>query len=141
MLSNPYVRALAAGASAGSRTFTAPALTLEAGGSVWAGAAFLAAAGELVADKLPVMPSRLRPGGLIARFVSGAFCGAAVAERNAGTRPLGFVLGALAAGGAAWLGAGWRRFVAERGWPDFPAAIAEDAVAYSLARAANTLND
>ncbi len=95
--------------------------------------------GELIGDKLPQTPSRLEPQGLGARLVLGGAGGAALAWR-AGAHPL---LGALAA--TAGVGAGavgglrMRQAVAARGWPDLPAALAEDAAALGLARTAGRL--
>jgi uncharacterized membrane protein len=140
MTSKPYARALLAGASAGLRTFTAPAVTLASTTNVWTGAVSLAAAGELVFDKLAIAPSRMRPGGLTARFFSGGSCGASLAARNEGSRAVGAALGALTALGTAWLGNRGRGFVAARGLPDFPFALLEDAIAFGLARVANTLD-
>jgi len=134
---HPYLRALGIGAAAGSRTFTAPAATLQAGGNVWAGLAMLAAAGEYVIDKLPKTPSRLEAAPFLGRLVSGGLCGGAVAARNDGSRAGGIVAGAIGAAAGAWLCAHGRAFVAERGWPDLPAALFEDAYAICLAQVVN----
>ena len=89
----------------------------------------LAAAGELVADKLPRTPSRKAPPPFIARVLSGALCGAAVGA------PHGALLGGLIAGAVgAVLGTlgGYEarmRLVAATGGRDLPIALAEDAVA------------
>jgi len=133
-----YLRAATAGASAGLRTLTAPAVTLAAAGNQWAWLVGAAAAGELVMDKLPATPSRLRPVGLGGRIVSGGFCGAALALRDEEAPWLrGALCGALAAVAAAFAGNRWRKAAADRGWPDLPAALAEDALALLSARAAN----
>jgi uncharacterized membrane protein len=142
--------ALAAGAVAGMRSMTAPAVVsfkmkriakaegLEhptglSGGRVGTGLA-LAALGELVADKLPKTPNRTDPPALIMRGVSGAFAGAALSGRKRNDRIKGAVLGGLAAIGVgygmyylrAWLGR-------KSGVPDAVLAIGEDAVALTLA--------
>jgi len=141
------VRALAIGAAAGSRSslgVAAPVLARRAGdrpgaGSAWRrrlvrAVACAAVVGELVGDKLPTTPSRLDPPGAYVRLASGAVGGVLVARRR--TRGLGVVAAAAAgAAGAAvgtWGGAAWRRLaVGER--PDWPGAVAEDAVALTLA--------
>ncbi|WNI14361.1 hypothetical protein [Actinacidiphila sp. ITFR-21] len=104
-----------------------------------------AAAGELVGDKLPNTPSRLGPAGLLPRIVLGAFAATALADRAGRGRrtaiplPAAAAIGAAAAFGGAHAGARWRRAVADRGLPDWPAALAEDAVAAALAWAACAL--
>jgi uncharacterized membrane protein len=132
------VRAAAAGVAAGSRTTLGFALPLLLARRRWLrtlGA--LAVGGELVGDKLPMTPSRLDPPGPAVRALAGAVAGATVA-RHAGTRSRFGVVGAAVVGAAAsaagtWGGAAWRRAVAERGRPDLPAALVEDAAAVTLA--------
>ncbi|MFI5756975.1 hypothetical protein [Streptomyces sp. NPDC051569] len=116
---------------------TARPASLFAG--AWAkGITAVAAAGELVADKLPSTPSRLSPPGFVPRLLLGALAAAALSRRPPGETPvaLAAVVGALAAAGGAHGGARWRRAVHERGRPDRPAAVAEDLVALVLAGAA-----
>ncbi|PBS14189.1 DUF4126 domain-containing protein [Lysobacteraceae bacterium NML93-0792] len=67
---------------------------------VSAGAKALAA-GELAGDKLDDAPDRIVPAGMLARIVTGAIAGAALAPRE--QRGLAAVLGAGAAVGAAYL--------------------------------------
>lgn len=93
----------------------------------------LAAAGELVGDKLPFTPDRIAPGPLGGRLVIGALAGAAL-YRDAWRPPLtGAALGAVAAGGGAAAG-----FFARRGLgratkiPDPIWAVLEDALAIGL---------
>jgi uncharacterized membrane protein len=77
----------------------------------------LAALGEIVGDKLPQSPSRTAPLGLVARFVTGGLCGAAV----------GAILGAV--GGIIGAFAGYQvrtRLVKALSVPDFVIAVAED---------------
>jgi len=96
----------------------------------------LSVAGELVGDKLPSTPSRLDSPGPQSRAASGALGGLLLARRHhAGAASTVAALVAGAAGGAAgtFTGAAWRSVVASRGWPDLPAALAEDAVAVGLA--------
>lgn len=57
----------------------------------------MSGAGEMIMDKLPTTPDRIDPGGLSARIISGAVCGAAV-SKAAGKKPLpGIITGGLAA--------------------------------------------
>jgi uncharacterized membrane protein/uncharacterized protein (UPF0548 family) len=93
----------------------------------------LAAVGELVADKLPWMPSRTDPPALLGRIGSGALVGAATAAREHRTAA------ALAGAAGALAGTyGWyhlRRAATARGVPAWLAAVAEDALAVGLALA------
>src|SRR4051812_22440420 len=111
--------AAALGFTAGLRTFTPLAAVHRHRLLV------LAAAGELVTDKLPFTPSRLQPPALAGRAASGAIAGGAVAGRQ------GAALGAAAALAAAYAGARVRGK-----WPGLATALAEDAVAVSVAVAA-----
>ncbi|MBN0039500.1 hypothetical protein JN535_04830 [Cellulosimicrobium cellulans] len=140
-------RALALGVAAGSRSslgVAAPVLAgWVAGGSrdgsggpgllARAGAA-AGVVGEMVGDKLPQTPSRLAGPGPVFRLGSGAVGGVLLARRRTG--PAGLVAAAAAgAAGAAvgtWGGAAWRR-LAVGSRPDWPGAVAEDAVALTLA--------
>jgi uncharacterized membrane protein len=64
----------------------------------------LAAAGELVADKLPFMPARVRPPFLAGRLAAGALSGAATGAFGGRSPWLSAGLGAGAAGAAATVG-------------------------------------
>jgi uncharacterized membrane protein len=142
MANTAYLRALGIGAVAGLRTFTAPAATLGIDRQLWSGVVFLLAAGELVADKLPFMPSRLSPGSLTARLVSGGLCGRAVARRFEGSGALGLAAGAVGAAGSAWLGYTIRHELTERRLPDWLVALVEDSVAvFGAARAVDIPDD
>jgi uncharacterized membrane protein len=93
----------------------------------------LLAVGELVADKLPFVPSRLEPGPLFGRMLCGGLAGAAVASDSRCSPVLGAVLGA----GGAMLGAqaGFHTRVAlgrATGIPDPVWGAAEDAAAITL---------
>jgi uncharacterized membrane protein len=86
------------------------------------------AIGELIADKLPKIPSRKTPGPFAFRIVVGAMCGAALGAP--GGMLAGGLLGAL--GGVAGTLGGYefrRRLVKAIGGKDFPIALLEDAVA------------
>jgi uncharacterized membrane protein len=118
------VAALLLGFTAGLRTFT-PLAALHLRAGMGPRVLVLAAAGELVVDKLPMTPSRLDPPALAGRLASGAFAGRVVAG-NAG---------ALAGGAAAVAGSLAGARVREMR-PGLATALAEDAVAAALAGAA-----
>ncbi|MGI8532668.1 MAG: hypothetical protein ACR2KN_06655, partial [Geodermatophilaceae bacterium] len=86
-------------------------------------------AGELVADKLPGAPSRFAPQAIAARVVIGAVGGSVLAWRDATSCPAGAAIAGLGALVGAAVGLRWRTAVKDRGWPDLPAALAEDAAA------------
>jgi uncharacterized membrane protein len=140
--------ALLIGGASGLRTFTAPAAVawgahrdwlnvhntlLAFMGSTAAVVIFiLLAACELVVDKLPSTPSRLKPRGLIGRIISGALCGACVAAAGAQTIVLGAVVGVVGAVAGAFVGNKIRTsLVTALKVPDFVIALLEDAVAIS----------
>jgi uncharacterized membrane protein len=103
-------------------------------------AAVLAAAGELLVDKLPVTPDRVDQRGLISRVASGAIAGAMLASAT-GVRGARLALPMLAGAGGAYLGS-WGGFTARRAvgtatrLPDPVVAVAEDVVAVGLAAVA-----
>jgi uncharacterized membrane protein len=141
MANLPYLRAFGVGTSCGLRAFTAPAVTLLEAGSTWGGPVAVAAAAELVYDKLPFAPARTKPSSLAVRIVSGGFCGATVAGLCAGSKALGALCGAAAAVAAAFSGYTIRRYLTvEIGWADFPVALVEDAIAFVAARNANAID-
>ena len=144
--SQPLGFAFLIGVFGGLRSLTAPATTAWAArlgwlklvspltwfGSLPSAILFtVAAAGELVADKLPKTPSRTAPAGLIARIVMGALSGAAV--YLAGTHQswvIGSILGAF--GGIVGGYGGYqlrKRLVQALGTRDFVVAVLEDLVA------------
>jgi uncharacterized membrane protein len=154
------VRAVLAGAATGSRSLTGfAALTLStpagfaqpdrALGAGWVKAlSAVAALQELVIDKLPNTPGRLKPAGLGARVAVGAAVGMIVARREWPPRsgelgpagPAGgaavvapAVAAATAAVAAAWLGARWRQVAARHFGQDHAGAVIEDLAAMSLA--------
>ncbi len=90
------------------------------------------AIGELIADKLPKTPARTSAMGLIARAVTGALCGAALAASGGKALAVGAVLGLL--GGVAGAFAGYyirRGLVLQMRVPDFVIAVVEDLLAIS----------
>jgi len=134
------------GAVSGLRSLTAPAVVawgarqnwlnlhntpLSFMGSTAALVIFtLLAVAELVTDKLPATPSRLKPPGLIARILFGGLSGASIAAAGAQSIALGAVLGV--AGGVAGAFAGHEvrsRLVKSLKVPDFVIALLEDVTA------------
>ena len=134
------------GGIAGLRTFTAPASVAWGAhrnwlnlhntvfafmGSIAAVIIFiLLALLELVVDKLPSTPSRLKPRGLVGRIFSGALCGACLAGAGAQSMLLGAVVGVAGALTGAFAGNKIRgSLVKALKVPDFVIAVLEDAVA------------
>lgn len=135
-MSAPLVlRAFAIGTVAGLRSMTAPAATLLAHESMWAGPAAFAAVGEGIVDKLPIAPARTSPPALVIRVISGALCGAALARHERSAPLLPAALGAIGALAGTFGGYNARRYLTKvRGFPDAPVALVEDALAVILAR-------
>jgi uncharacterized membrane protein len=120
-------RSALVGLSAGARTFMPVGVLVLRGRAPRA--LLLATAAELVGDKLPFAPSRLDPGALVGRAVSGAVCATAL---GGGRR--GVLLGAGGALAGAWAGARARAALSGGGArSDLPGALAEDAAAVALA--------
>jgi uncharacterized membrane protein len=129
------------GAAAGLRTFTplgVLALDAKADKPLRTGAALLAAAGELVGDKLPSAPPRTKAAPAIGRVISGAIGGAIVARR--GSRLAGAFAGAVGAFAGTQSGFRARAFGAGLANRDWPAAVAEDVIAVGLSLAALKLS-
>ncbi len=133
------------GVVAGLRSLTAPAVVAWAAHRNWLNLhntpfSFMASTAavviftllavvELVADKLPFTPSRLKPPGLIARIVLGGLSGAGVAVSGAQSTVLGAFSGVV--GGIAGAFAGYEvrtRLVKALKVPDLIIALLEDAV-------------
>lgn len=140
----------AIGVSAGLRSMTPPAVIAWAAQYRWpglraSGLGFMAAGAsayvlsalaclELIADKLPFIPSRLAPGPLGWRVVSGGFCGAVLGAALQQPLAGGAIAGGL--GGIAGAFAGYharKRAVTKLGLPDVAVALSEDAIAIGLA--------
>lgn len=91
------------------------------------------AAGELAGDKLPMIPARIEPVGLVARLFSGALVGAGLSILQKRSRLGGALLGGAAAVGAAYAVYHARRALSEgKGIPDPLVAVAEDALVLGL---------
>jgi uncharacterized membrane protein len=95
----------------------------------------IAAATELVIDKLPATPSRLQRRGLAFRVLLGAIGGAVLAAVSGRSQSANAGVGALAAVGASFIGARYRLFAVARTGTDWPGAVSEDVVAFGLAAA------
>jgi uncharacterized membrane protein len=98
----------------------------------------LAAAGEVVMDKLPSTPSRLQPMVLGARLATGGAVGA-LAAGSVDRRTLGLAaaLGVAGAAAGSYAGAAYRKALPARTHtPDLPWAVTEDAIAAGLAATA-----
>jgi uncharacterized membrane protein len=152
----PYIaRALALGLATGLRSQMANAALALAHDAAprsarWTGwipfrwplarkAMLLAAAGEIVGDKLPQTPSRIAPKQLAGRIVFGAFAGAAAGSERKGTSPIltGAALGGIGAVAGSFGGYHARKWIVEAsGVPDLPIAIVEDVIAAAIAHQA-----
>ena len=85
---------------------------------------------ELIADKLPAIGARTKPGPLAFRMITGGLSGAALAIAGGESPIWGAILGAV--GGVAGAFAGYQarhRMVASLKIPDIAVALVEDAVA------------
>lgn len=140
----PYIRAASAGLATGMRgTMALAAIAVAArNGSLDVGDGFpgrwlgtrpamplllLGAAGELVGDKLPATPSRLLPGPLLGRCVTGAVTGAVIGRGRGGSALGGAVAGSLGALASSFAGnKGRAAIVARTGLPDPVIAAGED---------------
>ena len=128
-----YARSFFLGATAGLRT-TAPAFALRRSANAGTVLFGLSALGEVIADKLPGIPSRVSAGPLAGRAASGAVAGAIVAKRAASCRFLGALLGGAGAVAATYAAYHLRKAIVERELlPDTAVALMEDAAALSAA--------
>ena len=145
-----FTLALGIGFVAGLRTLTAPAAVswaahlgwLDLGqtklafmGSTAAVAIFsLLAVAEFVGDVLPFTPSRTTPGPLVARVISGGFCGACLCAAAGQSLLVGALLGGLGGVIGAFVGYQARtRTVRALQVKDIYVAIPEDIIAVALA--------
>lgn len=146
MTMNGYVKAICVGVIAGMRSMSAPAFTnaylarqrspelansaLSLLGSRRVATALkVAAAGEMIADKLPIIPDRISPGPLVARALSGALCGAALCRAEGRSLEGGAIAGGLSAIVSTYALYHLRRKIGEaRVVPDVALGFAEDAI-------------
>ena len=95
------------------------------------------AAGEIVADKLPIIPSRTDPGPLVVRALMGGFVGAVACSERRENIAAGALVGAAAAVGATFAAYHIRRWLTrDFGLPDAIVATAEDSLALAIGRQA-----
>lgn len=138
-----YACAAAVGAISGLRSMTGPAIITVAARSnrlgvertplSWLGSpkastiATVLAGGEMIADKFPFIPDRIKPGPLAGRAIAGALCGYAVfSSRGKRDALIGALVGGSAALAASWAGYQYRR---RTPLPAIAAGVIEDAVA------------
>jgi len=89
----------------------------------------LAAAGEMLADKLPGTPDRIAPPVLLGRLLSGALVGAAVYKSREGSSATGAVVGGLGAVVATFVSYALRVGISKQaGWPVAAVGVGEDAL-------------
>jgi uncharacterized membrane protein len=99
------------------------------GSKVAVGLFSLGAVGELISDKLPKTPSRLKQPGFSIRIVTGAFCGLILATGASFSIAGGALLGAIGAVAGSYLGYFVRSGVTGKfGLPDLPVALVEDVI-------------
>jgi uncharacterized membrane protein len=140
-----FLLAFAIGALTGLRSLTPPAAVSWAAHLGWinlaqSALAFMGATvtaclfgvlavGELIADKLPFIPSRLAAGPLAGRILLGGLCGAALCAAAGQSIASGAAIGAI--GGVAGSFAGYHAratLVRTAHIPDFAVALVEDAI-------------
>jgi len=90
------------------------------------------AIGELIADKLPMIPKRTAPAPLMARVVTGGLCGACLCAAVGKSLLAGTLLGGIGGIVGAFLGYGIRRRL-DLHSKDLVVAVCEDLVAVGLA--------
>jgi uncharacterized membrane protein len=143
-----FVFALGIGIVAGLRSLAAPAVVAWGAHLSWlnlhgsplafmesttAVAVFsLLAIGELIADKLPMIPKRTAPAPLMARLVTGSLCGACLCAAAGKSLLAGALLGGIGGIVGSYLGYGIRRRV-DLYTKDAVVAVCEDVVAVGLA--------
>jgi uncharacterized membrane protein len=145
-----FVLALGIGIVAGLRSLTAPAVVAWGAHLSWLNLhgsplAFIGsttavailsvlAIGELIADKLPMIPRRTAPAPLLARIVTGGLCGACLCAAAGQSLVAGALLGGIGGVVGAFLGYSIRRrLVNDLHVNDFVVAVCEDVVAVGLA--------
>jgi uncharacterized membrane protein len=100
-----------------------------AGSKVAVGLFSLGAVGELISDKLPKTPSRLKQPGFSVRIVMGALCGLILATTASFPLIGGALLGGIGAVAGSYLGYFVRsQTTAKFGLPDLPVALVEDLI-------------
>ncbi len=127
---NTYVQSALLGATTGIRSTSGPFAARWGESKRLPIGSAVALGGEMVADKLPFVPSRATPAGLVPRV------GSAIYAVRAGVRepnPLAYAIATAAAIGTAFGAAKLRRFFkAHTNVPDFAVGLAEDALVAGL---------
>lgn len=101
-----------------------------------AAALAMLSAGEMVADKLPTIPSRTEPAPLAGRAVFGGWAGYLVARQRGSSGAAAACVGAVSAVGSASLFTRLRRRASEsRDFPAWMIAVLEDALVVSVGAA------
>ena len=90
------------------------------------------AIGELIADKLPMIPKRTAPAPLMARMITGGLCGACLCAAVGTSLVTGMLLGGIGGVMGAFVGYGIRRRL-DLHVKDLVVAVCEDLVAVGLA--------
>ena len=145
---NLFILAVAIGIVAGLRSLTAPAVVawgahlgwlnlhsspLSFMGSTPAVVVFsLLAIGELIGDKLPMIPKRTAPAPLIARIITGGLCGACLCAAAEKSLLVGALLGGIGGFAGAFLGYNVRKRLGLY-INNLVVAVCEDAFAIGLA--------
>jgi uncharacterized membrane protein len=143
-----FVLALGIGIVAGLRSLTAPAIVAWGVHLSWlnlhgsplafigstAAVAILSvlAIGELIADKLPMIPKRTAPAPLMARVVTGGVCGVCLCAAAGKSLLVGTLLGGIGGIVGAFLGYSMRRRL-DLHIKDLVVAVCEDSIAVGLA--------
>jgi uncharacterized membrane protein len=92
----------------------------------------LAAAGEMVMDKLPGTPDRIAPPVLMGRLLAGALVGATVYKSREGSSAAGAVVGGLGAVAATFISYALRVGISKQAnWPVAAVGVGEDALVLS----------
>jgi uncharacterized membrane protein len=133
---------LGTGLLAGLRSFSAPSAVSAALAERYDLAAQLVpimqvlAVGEMLADKLPVMPARTTPPALVGRALTGAISGAALAAAAGYSRSAGALLAGTAAIASSYAALALRSAIGRRlAVPDPLVALVEDALVIVAGRA------
>lgn len=123
---NTYVRSALLGATTGIRSTAGPFVARYGESKRLPIGSAMALGGEMVADKLPFVPSRATPGGLAPRV------GGAIYAVRAGVRKpnaAAYAIAAASAIGTAFVFANLRKFVKDNTEiPDYAVGLAEDAL-------------
>jgi len=149
-MTNTYLQAACLGVVAGMRSMGAPALVsdrlarapspaLEQSALRWLGTDKAAtitkflAAGEILGDKLPFTPSRVAPGPLFGRVMSGGVCGAALCVADGKRAGIGAAIGVAGAVAGAYGFYHLRRTLGHKlPVPDPVLGAMEDVLAYGV---------